>query len=119
MRNLSYLIILMSLIGTYPSEMISCLQQKLGENKISTSEDCIQKQNSKKFLKSFGYNFSKSYLKNKKPIIFSDLDIIHPLNQRNNLYNNFLSISFDKLSFLQKKISKIRNKDHLEHPLLG
>lgn len=111
MKSLSYIIILMSLIGNSQSGKAFCIENKL--NFCSEkSVDTVSKEEAKQLLKDFGYFISKYNQKFKKQNVFAEfssktISCTQPKNQ----YENW---SIDEVSKIQKKTSKVRNKDDLE-----
>lgn len=111
MKSLSYIIILMSLIGNSQSGKAFCVENKLSFCS-EKSVDKVFNEDAKQLLKDFGHFISKYNQKFKKQHVFvesSSKTISFP--QPKNQFENW---SFDEVSKIQKKTSKVRNKDDLE-----
>ncbi|WP_374329271.1 hypothetical protein [Soonwooa sp.] len=110
MRSLSYIIILMSLIGTCQSGKASCVQNKVKCNASNVAKNVSQEE-AKQLLQEFNHLISKYNQKFSKAVCSFD--------ETSNFIFGFAS-KFKELKSLEtqfnliKKTSKIRNKDNLE-----
>ena len=114
MRSLSYIIILMSLIGTCQSGKASCAQNRIKFDASNIAKNVSQEE-AKQLLQEFNHFISKYNQKFSKAVC--------PFDETSNFAFGFsfnskeskrLETSFD----LIKKTSKVRNKDSLEDNIL-
>lgn len=114
MRSLSYIIILMSLIGNCQSEKISCVQNII-KSCESAKDQSVSKTEANQWLKEFNHFVLKYHQKYKKQQpVFAELNLVYTSNSQKQDFLVFDNLFFDEVSKLQKKTSKIRNKDDLE-----
>lgn len=112
MRSLSYIIILMSLIGNCQSEKISCIQNRI-KCCQSTAEKSISKTETQQLIKEFKHFISQYQKQN----IFGDWNSDWSSISKNTIKINFVKSSLDEVFELQKKTSIVRNKNNLEEKI--
>lgn len=115
MRSLSYIIILMSLIGNCQSEKISCIQNRI-KCCQPTAEKSISKTETQQLIKEFKH-FISQYQKHQKQNIFGDWNSDWSSISKNIIRINFVKSSLDEVFELQKKTSIVRNKNNLEEKI--
>ncbi|WP_312322636.1 hypothetical protein [Soonwooa sp.] len=114
MRSLSYIIILVSLIGTCQSGKASCVPYKV-KCKASNVAKNVSQEEAKQLLQEFNQLISKYNQKFSKAICSVDETSTFIFR----FSSNFKELKSLKTAFdLIKKTSKIRNKDSLEDNIL-
>ncbi|OCW73303.1 hypothetical protein A4G24_16685 [Elizabethkingia anophelis] len=115
MRSLSYIIILMSLIGSYQSESTSCTFRSLGKYYEKQQGECFKVDQASVHIEKLNRFVSLTFFKlkenqQKQDFCFRDLYTVKALIFDKNNRTVFLSSPFK----IESKLSKIRNKDYLD-----
>lgn len=115
MRSLSYIIILMSLIGSYQSESSSCVPASFEKYCKKQQGECFKVDQASVHIEKLGRFVSLTFFKlkenqKKQNFCFRDEYAVKAFVFDKNNSTVFLSSPFK----IESKLSKIRNKDYLD-----
>ncbi len=111
MKSLSYIILLMSLIGNSQSGKAFCPQTQFKFCSEKAIEN-VSKTEARQLLKEFNRFLSKYHQKFQKQTVFENSN--RNLSSKNERIINFEEKVLDEVTKLQQKTTKIRNKDNLD-----